>query len=182
MDTWSIPTHSLLLQRKLHLGNLVPIKKVMEDNQKLPSPRNRKMLRYKLTWPFFHCICNSMTGCYTSNSKMFIIYVIHLFLQPAEMSLEEIESRLGSLIQADTITQLKSAVWKERLEGLLYIFEPLFGFHCLCNVCLIRFVIIICIICIVDQFWLFWQKHWGMFFIGNTLLFLVSEPSCSFTS
>lgn len=38
-------------------------------------------------------------------------------LQPAEMSLEEIESRLGSLIQADTISQLKSAAWKERLEG-----------------------------------------------------------------
>lgn len=33
------------------------------------------------------------------------------------MSLEEIESRLGSLIHADTISQLKSAVWKERLEG-----------------------------------------------------------------
>jgi len=40
-------------------------------------------------------------------------------LQPAEMSLEEIETRLGSLIQADTISQLKSAVWKERLEGML---------------------------------------------------------------
>ncbi|KAG9153404.1 hypothetical protein Leryth_025533 [Lithospermum erythrorhizon] len=38
-------------------------------------------------------------------------------VEPAEMSLEEIESRLGSLIQADTISQLKSAVWKERLEG-----------------------------------------------------------------
>lgn len=38
-------------------------------------------------------------------------------LQPADMSLEEIESRLGSLIQADTISQLKSTAWKERLEG-----------------------------------------------------------------
>lgn len=35
------------------------------------------------------------------------------------MSLEEIESRIGSLIQADVISQLKSAVWKERLEGWL---------------------------------------------------------------
>lgn len=35
------------------------------------------------------------------------------------MGLEEIESKLGSLVQADTISQLKSAVWKERLEGLL---------------------------------------------------------------
>lgn len=33
------------------------------------------------------------------------------------MSLEEIESKLGSLIQPETITMLKSAVWKERLEG-----------------------------------------------------------------
>lgn len=42
--------------------------------------------------------------------------------QPSEMSLEEIESRLGSLIQAETISQLKSAAWKERLEGLNYFF------------------------------------------------------------
>ncbi|KAK6149887.1 hypothetical protein DH2020_017412 [Rehmannia glutinosa] len=40
-------------------------------------------------------------------------------VEPAEMSLEEIETRLGSLIQADTITQLKSAVWKERLEAIV---------------------------------------------------------------
>ena len=40
-----------------------------------------------------------------------------MYLQPADMSLEEIESRLGSLINADTVSQLKSAVWKERLEG-----------------------------------------------------------------
>ncbi|KAM7500819.1 hypothetical protein LguiA_025233 [Lonicera macranthoides] len=39
-------------------------------------------------------------------------------VEPAEMSLEEIESRLGSLIQTDTISQLKSAVWKERLEAI----------------------------------------------------------------
>ncbi|CAA0825263.1 Protein MOR1 [Striga hermonthica] len=40
-------------------------------------------------------------------------------IEPAEMSLEEIETRLGSLIQSDTITQLKSAVWKERLEAIV---------------------------------------------------------------
>ncbi|KAI3456298.1 hypothetical protein Pfo_012961 [Paulownia fortunei] len=40
-------------------------------------------------------------------------------VEPAEMSLEEIENRLGSLIQADTITQLKGAVWKERLEAIV---------------------------------------------------------------
>ncbi|PQM35786.1 hypothetical protein Pyn_40963 [Prunus yedoensis var. nudiflora] len=39
-------------------------------------------------------------------------------VEPAEMSLEEIESRLGSLIQADTISQLKSSAWKERLEAI----------------------------------------------------------------
>lgn len=39
-------------------------------------------------------------------------------IEPAEMNLEEIESRLGSLIQADTISQLKSALWKERLEAI----------------------------------------------------------------
>ncbi|XP_038993285.1 protein MOR1-like [Hibiscus syriacus] len=39
-------------------------------------------------------------------------------IEPAEMSLEEIESRLGSLIQEDVISQLKSAVWKERLEAI----------------------------------------------------------------
>ncbi|XP_042029674.1 protein MOR1-like [Salvia splendens] len=33
------------------------------------------------------------------------------------MSLEEIWRRLGSLIDSETITQLKSVVWKERLEG-----------------------------------------------------------------
>ncbi|XVE91320.1 hypothetical protein DITRI_Ditri20bG0144200 [Diplodiscus trichospermus] len=39
-------------------------------------------------------------------------------IEPAEMSLEEIESRLGTLIQADIISQLKSALWKERLEAI----------------------------------------------------------------
>jgi hypothetical protein len=39
--------------------------------------------------------------------------------QPAEMGLEEIERRLGSLLKEETISQLKSTVWKERLEGSL---------------------------------------------------------------
>lgn len=46
-------------------------------------------------------------------------------LQPADMGLEEIESRLGSLIQAETISLLKSAVWKERLEGMSLFVEYL---------------------------------------------------------
>ncbi|KAL1560195.1 Protein MICROTUBULE ORGANIZATION 1, variant 2 [Salvia divinorum] len=45
--------------------------------------------------------------------------VEHEDVEPTEISLEEIESRLGSLIQAETITQLKSAVWKERLEAIV---------------------------------------------------------------
>lgn len=36
------------------------------------------------------------------------------------MGIEEIESRLGSLIQAETVSQLKSAIWKERLEGFYH--------------------------------------------------------------
>jgi len=43
-------------------------------------------------------------------------------MQPTEMGLEEIESRIGSLIQSDTIALLKSAVWKERLEGWQSLF------------------------------------------------------------
>lgn len=39
-------------------------------------------------------------------------------VEPTEMGLEEIESRIGSLLQSDTITLLKSAVWKERLEAI----------------------------------------------------------------
>ncbi|WOL15918.1 protein MOR1-like isoform X1 [Canna indica] len=39
-------------------------------------------------------------------------------VEPGEMSLEEIEGRLGSLIKAETISQLKSGVWKERLEAI----------------------------------------------------------------
>jgi cytoskeleton-associated protein 5 len=44
---------------------------------------------------------------------------MHLFdyLQPADMSLEEIEERLNSVVKTETISQLKSTVWKERLEG-----------------------------------------------------------------
>lgn len=34
------------------------------------------------------------------------------------MGLEEIENRLGSLVKPETISHLKSTVWKERLEGL----------------------------------------------------------------
>uniref|UniRef100_A0A0D9V739 Protein MOR1 n=1 Tax=Leersia perrieri TaxID=77586 RepID=A0A0D9V739_9ORYZ len=39
-------------------------------------------------------------------------------VEPAEMSLEEIEEKLGSLVKTETISQLKSTVWKERLEAI----------------------------------------------------------------
>lgn len=41
------------------------------------------------------------------------------------MGLEEIENRLGSLVKTETISQLKSSVWKERLEGLLNVLRTL---------------------------------------------------------
>ena len=45
------------------------------------------------------------------------------------MGLEEIENRLGSLVKTETISQLKSSVWKERLEGLLNVLRtPLLFF------------------------------------------------------
>ncbi|KAG2601533.1 protein MOR1 isoform X2 [Panicum virgatum] len=39
-------------------------------------------------------------------------------VEPAEMSLEEIEERISSVVKAETISQLKSTVWKERLEAI----------------------------------------------------------------
>ncbi|XP_078437424.1 ARM repeat superfamily protein [Wolffia australiana] len=39
-------------------------------------------------------------------------------VEPSEMSLEEIESRVGSIIPPETISLLKSGVWKERLEAM----------------------------------------------------------------
>ncbi|KAH9313886.1 hypothetical protein KI387_022513, partial [Taxus chinensis] len=39
-------------------------------------------------------------------------------VEPGEMSLEEIEGRVGSLFQEDVLPNLKSAVWKERLEAM----------------------------------------------------------------
>ncbi|XP_038725142.1 protein MOR1-like isoform X2 [Tripterygium wilfordii] len=49
--------------------------------------------------------------------------------EPGDMSLEEIESRLGSLIQAETVSQLKSSVWKERLEAISSFKEQVGGLH-----------------------------------------------------
>ncbi|XP_077214159.1 protein MOR1-like [Tasmannia lanceolata] len=48
-------------------------------------------------------------------------------IEPGDMSLEEIEGRLGSLLQADTISQLKSGVWKERLEAIILLKQEVEG-------------------------------------------------------
>ncbi|VVB02220.1 unnamed protein product [Arabis nemorensis] len=48
-------------------------------------------------------------------------------VEPAEMGLEEIENRLGSLVKPETISQLKSSVWKERLEATLSLKEEIEG-------------------------------------------------------
>ncbi|CAA7389138.1 unnamed protein product [Spirodela intermedia] len=42
-------------------------------------------------------------------------------VEPSEMSLEEIEARIGSVVSADTISLLKSSVWKERLEAIVLL-------------------------------------------------------------
>ncbi|KQK10308.1 protein MOR1 isoform X2 [Brachypodium distachyon] len=39
-------------------------------------------------------------------------------VEPAEMSLEEIEERLSTVVKQETTSQLKSTVWKERLEAI----------------------------------------------------------------
>lgn len=70
-----------------------------------------------------------------SNSRGHFGYPVlpYFFLfpfQPAEMSLEEIEGRLTSVLKSETISQLKSNVWKERLEGF-----HLYPYSCyLCNI------------------------------------------------
>ncbi|KAJ4976564.1 hypothetical protein NE237_001670 [Protea cynaroides] len=48
-------------------------------------------------------------------------------VEPGDMSLEDIESRLGCLLQADTISQLKSSVWKERLEAIVSLKQQVEG-------------------------------------------------------
>lgn len=48
-------------------------------------------------------------------------------LEPGEMSLEEIEGRVGSLFQEDVLANLKSTVWKERLEAMNSLKETVEG-------------------------------------------------------
>ncbi|XP_077250058.1 protein MOR1-like isoform X3 [Tasmannia lanceolata] len=53
--------------------------------------------------------------------------VEHEDIEPGDMSLEEIEGRLGSLLKADTISQLKSGIWKERLEAITLLKQEIGG-------------------------------------------------------
>ncbi|XP_024517263.1 protein MOR1 [Selaginella moellendorffii] len=48
-------------------------------------------------------------------------------IEVGEMSLEEIESRVGSIVQPEIIENLKSAVWKERLEAMTSLKETVEG-------------------------------------------------------
>ncbi|CAN6462652.1 unnamed protein product [Victoria cruziana] len=48
-------------------------------------------------------------------------------VEPAEMSLEEIEGRLTSVLKSETISQLKSNVWKERLEAMVLLKQEIEG-------------------------------------------------------
>ncbi|XP_057847026.2 protein MOR1 isoform X2 [Cryptomeria japonica] len=48
-------------------------------------------------------------------------------IEPGDMSLEEIEGRVGSLFQADVLPNLKSTVWKERLEAMTSLKETVEG-------------------------------------------------------
>ncbi|XP_020521683.1 protein MOR1 isoform X2 [Amborella trichopoda] len=48
-------------------------------------------------------------------------------VEPADMSLEEIEGRLGSILQTDTISQLKSGVWKDRLGAMILLKQEIEG-------------------------------------------------------
>ncbi|GJX54188.1 AAA+ ATPase domain-containing protein [Tanacetum coccineum] len=50
-------------------------------------------------------------------------------VKPAKMTLEEIVSRLGSLVLEDIITRLKSTAWKERLEAIISFKENLIALH-----------------------------------------------------
>lgn len=74
---------------------------------------------------FFVSLLMSLNQCV----MLYCCLIFHLLVkwQPGEMSLEEIEGRLGSLIKAETISQLKSGVWKERLEGFYPRFCLLFS-------------------------------------------------------
>ncbi|XP_074307660.1 protein MOR1-like isoform X2 [Silene latifolia] len=53
--------------------------------------------------------------------------VEHEDVEPSDMSLDEIESRISSLIQGETISQLKSTAWKERLEAISSLKEQVEG-------------------------------------------------------
>ncbi|KAK1306094.1 Protein MOR1 [Acorus calamus] len=51
----------------------------------------------------------------------------HEDIEPGEMSLEEIESRLESCLPADLISKMKSSIWKERLEAISLLKQQVEG-------------------------------------------------------
>ncbi|KAK1262104.1 Protein MOR1 [Acorus gramineus] len=51
----------------------------------------------------------------------------HEDIEPGEMSLEEIESRLESRLPADLISKMKSSIWKERLEAISLLKQQVEG-------------------------------------------------------
>ncbi|KAF6142564.1 hypothetical protein GIB67_039528 [Kingdonia uniflora] len=71
--------------------------------------------------------------------------VEHEDVEPSEMSLDEIESRLGSLLQANTISQLKSGVWKEWLEAIALLKQEVEGLQDLDQ----SAELLICLLCVV---------------------------------
>eukprot|EP00249_Psilotum_nudum_P025077 c29367_g1_i8 orf=372-4385(+) len=48
-------------------------------------------------------------------------------VEPGNMNLEEIEEKVGFLLQEDVLTNLKSTIWKERLEAMVSLKETVEG-------------------------------------------------------
>lgn len=63
----------------------------------------------------------------TGQSKVLAVVETSEDIEPGDMSLEEIEGRVGSIFQADVIGNLKSAAWKERLEAITSLKETVEG-------------------------------------------------------
>lgn len=87
----------------------------MKASKSIEPPEDVEVIQYLFVC--CHSDLNLPPVCYAINNDSLYNLCVSKIMQPTEMSLEEIESRIGSLIQSDTITLLKSAVWKERLEG-----------------------------------------------------------------
>lgn len=78
-------------------------------------------MRCYFTVSFYMSYLNALRASSCLFFFFFLSFALQ-YLQPGEMGLEEIEDKLGSLIPSDTVSQLKSGVWKERLEGFFFKF------------------------------------------------------------